>query len=87
MRLDRNQRQSRAEERMLGRNIACPLGNIQQRGGFGGELYGGREGQIMWKARAQNFREGYQNRRNQYRETKTGPGPMAVDGGGRRGGY
>ena len=41
----------------------------------------------MWKARAQNFREGYQDRRNQYRETKTGPGPMAVDGGGRRGGY
>jgi len=27
VRLDRNQRQSRAEERMLGRNIVCPQGN------------------------------------------------------------
>jgi len=27
MRLDRNQRQSRAEERMLGRNMACPEEN------------------------------------------------------------
>ena len=36
VRLDRNQRQSRAEERMLGRNAACPGGNVQLRGGFGG---------------------------------------------------
>jgi len=28
VRLDRNQRQSRAEERMLGRNAACPGGNV-----------------------------------------------------------
>jgi len=28
MRLDRNQRQSRAEERVLGRNTACPGGNV-----------------------------------------------------------
>jgi len=41
--LDRNQRQSRAEERMLGRNAACPEGNAQPRGGS----YGGRGGQIM----------------------------------------
>ena len=34
--MDRNQRQSRAEERMLGRNAACPGGNVQPRGGFGG---------------------------------------------------
>jgi len=33
VRLDRNQRQSRAEERMLGRNVACPGGNAQPRGG------------------------------------------------------
>jgi len=33
MRLDRNQRQSRMEERMLGRNAACPGGNMQLRGG------------------------------------------------------
>ena len=43
VRLDRNQRQSRAEERMLGRNAARPGGNAQSRGGS----YGGRGGQIM----------------------------------------
>jgi len=32
VRLDRNQRQSRAEEKMLGRNVACPGGNVQPRG-------------------------------------------------------
>ena len=36
VRLDRNQRQSRAEERMLKRNVARPGGNAQPRGGFGG---------------------------------------------------
>jgi len=36
VRLDRNQRQSRAEERMLGRNVAYLQGNVQSRGGFGG---------------------------------------------------
>ena len=43
VRLDRNQRQSRAEERVLGRNAARPGGNAQPRGGS----YGGRGGQIM----------------------------------------
>jgi len=28
VRLDRNQRQSRMEERMLGRNTVCPEGNV-----------------------------------------------------------
>jgi len=46
VRLDRNQRQSRAEEKMLERNVACPGGNVQLRGGFGGGSYGGRGGQI-----------------------------------------
>jgi len=50
VRLDRNQRQSRAEERMLGRNVACPGGNAQPRGGFGGGSYGGKGGQITWQA-------------------------------------
>jgi len=50
VRLDRNQRQSRAEERMLGRNVARPGGNAQPRGSFGGGSYGGREGQITWRA-------------------------------------
>jgi len=35
VRLDRNQRQSRAEERMLGRNAAYLGGNAQLRGGYG----------------------------------------------------
>jgi len=43
VRLDRNQRQSRVEERMLGRNAAHPGGNAQPRGGS----YGERGGQIM----------------------------------------
>ena len=32
VRLDRNQRQSRIEERILERNMACPGGNVQPRG-------------------------------------------------------
>jgi len=43
VRLDRNQRQSRMEERILGRNIAYPEGNAQPRGRGS---YGGRGGQI-----------------------------------------
>jgi len=46
VRLDRNQRQSRAEERVLGRNVACPGGNVQPRGGGS---YRGRGGQITWR--------------------------------------
>ena len=46
VRLDRNQRQSRIEERTLGRNVACPGENAQPRGGGS---YGGREGQIIWR--------------------------------------
>ena len=44
--MDRNQRQSRIEERMLGRNAVCPGGNVQPRGGGS---YGRREGQITWR--------------------------------------
>jgi len=47
VRLDRNQRQSRAEERMLRRNTAHLGENAQPRGGYGGGSYGGRGGQIM----------------------------------------
>ena len=50
VRLDRNQRQSRAEERMLGRKAAHPGGNAQPRGGLGGGSYEGRGGQILWQA-------------------------------------
>ena len=42
VRLDRNQRQSRAEERMLGRNAVHPQRNVQPRGGLSGGSYGGR---------------------------------------------
>jgi len=46
VRLDRNQRQSRAEERVLGRNVACPEGNMQPRGGGS---YRRRGEQITWR--------------------------------------
>jgi len=46
VRLDRNQRQSRAEEKVLERNAAYPGGNAQPRGGGS---YGGRGGQITWR--------------------------------------
>jgi len=46
VRLDRNQRQSRAEKRILERNVARPGGNAQPRGGS----YGRRGGQITWRA-------------------------------------
>ena len=87
VRLDRNQRQSRAEKRMLGRNMVCLLENAQQRGRFGGGLYREKGEQIMQKTEAQNFRKEYQNRRNQYRGTETGLGPIVVDRGERREGY
>ena len=55
VRLDRNQRQSKAKERMLGRNAACPGGNVQPRGGS----YGGKGGQIMqrWEDNGRGYRE------------------------------
>jgi len=46
VRLDRNQRQSKMEERMLGRNAACPGENVQPRGGG---LYRERGEQITWR--------------------------------------
>ena len=61
VRLDRNQRQSRAEKRMLERNAAHPQGNAQPRGGPGRGSYRGRGDQIVQRAGDQNFREGTQN--------------------------
>jgi len=46
VRLDRNKRQSRIEERMLGRNVTCPGENVQPRGEGS---YGGRGRQIIWR--------------------------------------
>jgi len=56
VRLDRNQRQSRAEERMLGRNVARPGGNVQPKGGS----YRGRGGQITqrWGDNGGGYRRG-----------------------------
>jgi len=57
--LDRNQRQSRVEKRLLGRNVACLERNTQPRSrGYKGGPYGGREGQII--QRAGNNSGGYQ---------------------------
>jgi len=55
VRLDRNQRQSRAEERVLERNAACPGGNAQLRGGGS---YGGKGGQITWRMEGEYRRRG-----------------------------
>jgi len=44
VRLDRNQRQSRVEERILERNTVCSGGNVQPRGEYGEGSYGGRGG-------------------------------------------
>jgi len=46
VRLNRNQRQSRVEERVLERNVVHPGGNAQPRGGGS---YGGRGRQITWR--------------------------------------
>jgi len=56
VRLDRNQRQSRAEERMLGRNATRPGGNAQPKGGS----YGGRREQRMqrWGDNEEGYRRG-----------------------------
>jgi len=58
VRLDRNQRQSRAEERILGKNTVYPQRNMQPRGGLGGGSYGEKGEQITWRPGGQN-REGY----------------------------
>jgi len=59
VRLDSNQRQSRAEKRMLERNVTCPEGNAQPREGYRGGLYRAREGQITWRAGGPSTGGGY----------------------------
>ena len=68
VRLDKNQRQSKIEEQILGRNTMYPQGNSQPRGEFGRGSYRRREGQIMQRLEDQ-YRGGYQNRGGQ-------PGPI-----------
>ena len=84
VRLDRNQRQSRAEERVLGRNAACPGGNVQPRGGGS---YGGRGGQITWRTGGEYRGRGGGNTSNRG-GAQTGPrrDPNAIDVDRGRGG-
>jgi len=82
VRLDGNQRQSRAKERMLERNMACLGGNAQPRGGYGGGSYEGREGQITWRAGAQYMSVGNRGENLLNRgENQSGPwrDPNAMD--------
>ena len=81
VRLDRNQRQSRIEERMLERNAAHPGGNAQPRGGGS---YRGRGGQITWR-----MGEGYRgggggnmfNRGRTQVDPRRDPNAMDIDRG------
>jgi len=84
VRLDRNQRQSSTEERVLGRNVVCPGGNAQPREE---RSYGGRGGQIMWRTGGEYRGEGGENTSNR-REAQTGPkrDPNAIDVNRGRGG-
>jgi len=77
VRLDRNQRQSRAEERMLGRNAVRPGGNAQPRGGGS---YRGRGGQITWRTR-EGYRGGEGGNMFNRGGAQTGPrrDPNAMD--------
>jgi len=59
VRLDRNQRQDRAEEKMLGRNVVCPGENVQLRGGYWGGLYRGKGKQITWRVGGLSTGRGY----------------------------
>ena len=74
VRLNRNQKQNRAKERMLERNVAHPGGNAQPRGGS----YGGRGGQIMqrWGDNGGGYRGG-ENQSDPRRD----PNAMDVDRG------
>jgi len=81
VRLDRNQRQSRAEERVLGKNTACPGGNAQPREG---RSYGERGGQIMWRTGGGNRGGGGENMSNRERAQmgpRKDPNTMDVDRG------
>jgi len=81
VRLDRNQRQSKAEERVLGRNTARPGENAQPRGGGS---YGGRGGQITWRTEG-GYREGggvnMSNRGGAQGSPRRDPNAMDIDKG------
>jgi len=80
VRLDRNQRQSRAEKRVLGRNTARPGGNVQLRGGVGGGSYRGRGRQIMHRWEETGGGNTFNRGRNQPGPRRD-PNAMDVDRG------
>jgi len=84
VRLDRNQKQSRAEERVLERNVARPGRNAQPKGGGS---YGGREEQITWKTGG-GYRGGGGRNMTNRGGAQTGPrrDPNAMDVDRGRGG-
>ena len=84
VRLDRNQRQSRVEERVLGRSVVCPGENVQPRGGG---PYGGRGGQITWRTGG-GYRGGGGGNMPNRGGAQTGPrrDPNAIDVDRGRGG-
>jgi len=77
VRLDRNQRQSRAKERVLGRNAVYPGENVQPREGGS---YGGRGGQIKWRT-GEGYRGGGGGNTFNREGTQVGPrrDPNAMD--------
>ena len=77
VRLDRNQRQSRIKERMLGRNAARLGGNAQPRGGGS---YGGRGGQITWRTEG-GYRERGENMGGVQAGPRRDPNAMDIDRG------
>jgi len=81
VRLDRNQRQSRTEERVLGKNMVYPGRNAQPRGEGS---YRGREGQITWRTGG-GYREGGSrnttNREGAQMGPRRDPNAMDVDRG------
>jgi len=81
VRLNRNQRQSRAEERVLGKNVACTGGNAQSREGGS---YRGRGGQITWRTGGRYRGEGGGNMFNRggaQMGPRRDPNAMDVDRG------
>jgi len=78
VRLDRNQRQSRIEERILERNVVHLGGNTQPRGKGS---YGERGGQIIWRMGG-GYREGnILSRRGTQMGPRRDPNAMDIDKG------
>jgi len=78
VRLDKNQRQSRAEEKVLKMNVARPGGNVQPRGE---RSYGGREGQITWRTEGGYRGRNMLNRGGAQTGPRRDPNTMDVDRG------